>query len=109
MPAEGALPAAMKVVVPSRMPASVMVPAVQSPIGLVQFCVVNTLWMVPCTGRHTTGDGLAAARAEATPTAILSGTNDDAVPTTTIPVTKRIFANRFILSSLLSDRRTLTS
>ena len=34
-------------------PAPVMVPAVQSPTGLVQFWVTNSLWIVPCTGIHS--------------------------------------------------------
>ena len=29
-----------------------MVPVVQSPMGLVQFCVVNTLLIAPLTGRQ---------------------------------------------------------
>jgi len=37
---------------PSSKPEPLMVPTVQSPIGLVQFCVVNTLLIVPLTGRQ---------------------------------------------------------
>lgn len=59
-PADGATARAEKIVAPSSGPASVIVPAVHSPTGLVQFCVVNRLWIVPCTGQHVTGGAAAA-------------------------------------------------
>src|SRR5580700_4998059 len=52
MPADGASPWATKVVFPSSRPEPVMVPTVQSPIGLVQFVEVNTLLIVPLTVRQ---------------------------------------------------------
>jgi|SRR5580692_10528730 hypothetical protein len=52
MPADGAASRATKLVGPSSRPEPVMVPTVQSPIGLVQFCVVNKLLIVPLTGRQ---------------------------------------------------------
>ncbi len=51
-PADGATSRAMKLVAPSSGPAPVMAPVVQSPTGLVQFCVVNTLRIVPLTRLH---------------------------------------------------------
>src|SRR5262249_25823576 len=65
-PADGAAARAVKVVLPSRGPASVIAPVVQSPIGLVQLSVVNTLWIVPCTGLHVTGGGGLILLTEAT-------------------------------------------
>src|ERR1700722_6366469 len=52
MPADGAASRATKLVFPLSRSEPVMVPTVQSPIGLVQFCVVNTLLIVPHTGRQ---------------------------------------------------------
>src|SRR5580704_6462437 len=52
MPADGAASRATKLVGPSSRPEPVMVPTVQSPIGLVQFCVVNKLLIVPPIGRQ---------------------------------------------------------
>src|ERR1039458_9508538 len=52
MPADGAASRATKLVFPSSRPEPVMVPTVQSPIGLVQFCVVYTLLIVPLTDRQ---------------------------------------------------------
>ena len=76
IPADGATSRARKLVAPLSRPAPVMVPTVHSPTGLVQFGVVNTLLIVPCTGTQESSARTLRVTSAATVRITVNNTNN---------------------------------